>query len=523
MEIERDLDAHALDKKRKRWEHQRWIEEQSGALIDLPPRDMGKLRLAAGRPRMHPLAVLGFLLLRGWLGGAKDSRFELVLRESVSLQIFLHNLGQPLPATSTIEENLNALGDETRGRIHRAGLGLALGEGLDDLEGLRLDSTHCASASAYPTDSGTLTKLVCRTCSRMGNLGRIGLPALARGETGPIGDAADEMRKLNYRICTLTSSSAMGAERAARQEGPQSGGDRGGGSEVETPGKQGSAAKGESAKTRLRRELYEELYARAQAVLEMLAPLVGAVEKLIAARPCSPGMRERRERWQSAMGDDVQAAAAVIEQSRRRVCEGKRPSAKTKMPLSVSDPSASFIEKGGWERVFGYRPQCGFSTGGLVTVLVVPEGNQSDQSQLSQVVDEAIANTGVVPGVVTVDDGYTGGAELIRVEGAGVEVVSFSGARGRALLGEERWGDERYIQARRDRNGAESGISVLKDKVGFGQLARAGIGGVRAEQLEKVLAANALKIVALRKRKYEREQLASWSGGMPGDGKREVA
>lgn len=112
---------------------------------------------------------------------------------------------------------------------------------------------------------------------------------------------------------------------------------------------------------------------------------------------------------------------------------------------------------------------------------------------------------------------------LIRVEGAGVEVVSFSGARGRALLGEERWGDERYIQARRDRNGAESGISVLKDKVGFGQLARAGIGGVRAEQLEKVLAANALKIVALRKRKYEREQLASWSGGMPGDGKREVA
>jgi hypothetical protein len=122
-----------------------------------------------------------------------------------------------------------------------------------------------------------------------------------------------------------------------------------------------------------------------------------------------------------------------------------------------------------------------------------------------------------------VDDGYTGASELIKVKEAGVEVVSFSGARGRVLLGEEMWEDERYVQARRDRNGAESGISVLKDKVRFGQLSRTGIEAVRAEQLEKMLTVNALKIVELRKRKYEREQSARWSQGLPGKGKREVA
>jgi hypothetical protein len=294
---------------------------------------------------------------------------------------------------------------------------------------------------------------------------------------------------------------------------------------AQTPEKQVVSPKKKSAKTKLRRELYEELYGKSQSALGMLAPIVNTIRELITAEAdtSSPQAREQREQWQSIIETDVQAVLAVIEQSRRRVCEGKKPSAKTKMPLSVSDPSASFIEKGGWERVFGYRPQCGFSAGGLVTVLLVPEGNQSDQSQLSQAVNESIANTGVTPSVVTVDDGYTGESEWIKVQEVGVEVVSFSGARGKALLGEERWDDQRYVQARRDRNGAESGISVLKDKVRFGQLSCVGIEAVRREQLEKVLAVNALKLVALRKRKYEKETSATWLEGLPGKRGRKVA
>ena len=96
-----------------------------------------------------------------------------------------------------------------------------------------------------------------------------------------------------------------------------------------------------------------ELYAKSQAVLDLLTPLLSLVRAEMSQAPGNPQMKQRRETWLAAMRDDLQSIATVIEQSQRRVCEGKKPSAKTKMPLSVSDPSASFIEKGGWERVFG--------------------------------------------------------------------------------------------------------------------------------------------------------------------------
>ena len=258
---------------------------------------------------MHPLAVFGFLLLRGWLGGAKDSRFELILRESVSLQIFLHNLGQPMPGASTIEENLNALSNETRERIHKAQLSLALTEGLDDFESLRIDSTHCASASAYPTDSGTLTKLVCRLCAMVGNVVRIDLPALIESESNLIEASAEAIRKLNYRIGALTSSSAIQAEKSEQQQQQQPTGEHAeaiGGDGLECAGaqtleKQGTSAKKESAKTELRRELYEELYGESQSVLEMLAPIVNTIREQITveADTSSPQTREKREQWQS--------------------------------------------------------------------------------------------------------------------------------------------------------------------------------------------------------------------------------
>jgi hypothetical protein len=104
----------------------------------------------------------------------------------------------------------------------------------------------------------------------------------------------------------------------------------------------------------------------------------------------------------------------------------------------------------------------------------------------------------------------------------GVKIVSFSGARGRALIGDEKWDSEEYREARRARSGAESGISVLKDKVEFEELSRSGQQPVSAELLEKVLACNGLKIVQLRRRKYERETKRRWLSGLPG-GKEDAA
>lgn len=87
--IAADLESHALEKKQQRIDHQRFLDEESETLIEVAPREPGKLTLATGRPRISPLAVLVFLLLRGWLGGCKELRFQVTVRESISLRIFL--------------------------------------------------------------------------------------------------------------------------------------------------------------------------------------------------------------------------------------------------------------------------------------------------------------------------------------------------------------------------------------------------------------------------------------------------
>jgi hypothetical protein len=496
--IGRDLDTHALDKKRKRLDHRRWVAEQTGTLLDVPAESSAPVVLDTGRPRIDPLCALVFLMLRGWLGGCKDERFRTARRESISLRIFLENIGSKMPSGSSLGENLNAISAETLAAIHRAGLAMALGEGLDDFSVLRIDSTDTRSASAYPTDSSTITKLACRMCQRLGKLPRLGL--------GPCGAAGlveieGELRKLNYRISTLTSSSAKQAEAAAREEA-----DNG---TPEPPGNKGEKSNGavtESAKVRLRRELYEELYALAEDSLPAIEAAFATARAEIGAQGAPPEVQRRREAFVAEFEADLDDLGRAIEQSRRRVCEGKKPRVALGMPLGVSDRDASFIEKGSWERTFGYRPQIDFSGRNLITALIVPMGNAPDQGEFIVAVNESISNTGVVPGMVTVDDGYTGAAQLEGAQALGVELVSFSGARGKALLGDEKWESESYSEARRLRNGAESGIYVLKKKVGFEQLAACGQERVRAELMEKVLAYNALKIAELRRRKRKAEE-----------------
>ena len=50
--------------------------------------------------------------------------------------------------------------------------------------------------------------------------------------------------------------------------------------------------------------------------------------------------------------------------------------------ISLSDSDASFIVKGGWNTVVGYRSQLARSGSGFVTALVSPKGNAADSRHL---------------------------------------------------------------------------------------------------------------------------------------------
>ena len=70
--IEKDMDAHAREKKKLRLADRKFYESQTGDLPDLDIED-GELRsddltLSVGRPRMPGEAVYTFLMLRGFFG-----------------------------------------------------------------------------------------------------------------------------------------------------------------------------------------------------------------------------------------------------------------------------------------------------------------------------------------------------------------------------------------------------------------------------------------------------------------------
>jgi hypothetical protein len=171
----------------------------------------------------------------------------------------------------------------------------------------------------------------------------------------------------------------------------------------------------------------------------------------------------------------IAADLTALEQS-ADVCE-RRIMAAEKVPvaekiISLSDADASFIVKGGWNTVVGYRPQLARSGSGFITALVLPRGNAADSRHLAAMVQEQITNTGVIPAMTSADDGYSSQEGLEEVLGLGVKVVSISGAKGKRLLEAQQWKSQPYRQARAKRSAMESLVFTLKEGFEFGEMAR---------------------------------------------------
>jgi hypothetical protein len=175
--------------------------------------------------------------------------------------------------------------------------------------------------------------------------------------------------------------------------------------------------------------------------------------------------------------------------------------------ISLSDSDASFIVKGGWDTVVGYRPQLARSGRGFVTGLVLPRGNAADSLHLIAMVKEQITNTGVIPSLTSADDGYSSQQGREEVLGLGVKVVSISGAKGKKLIEAQQWKSQHYRQARAERSAIESLVFTLKEAFEFAQMMRRTHENVLAEMLEKVLAYNISQIIRVRKKLSEPQEM----------------
>src|SRR4030081_924161 len=206
------------------------------------------------------------------------------------------------------------------------------------------------------------------------------------------------------------------------------------------------------------------------------------------------------------IAEDLAALEQAANVCERRVMEQEKVPVAEKI-ISLSDSDASFIVKGGWNTVVGYRPQLARSGRGFVTALVLPRGNAADSPHFVTMVKEQITNTGVIPSMASADDGYSTGAGREEVLGLGLKVVSISGAKGKKLIEAQQWKSTAYRQGRAERSAMESLVFTLKEGFEFGEMVRRTHENVLAEMLEKVLAYNISQIIRVRKKPSEPEQM----------------
>ena len=458
--IAADQDKHAKEEKKKRILDKQWRQNKMTPLPDMESSQeveikTAELTLEQGRKRMAPQVVLFFLILRGYIGGFKAKVTQTFVRESMTIHNFLDRNEMKMPGWSTIIDNINQVCDQTRSYILDSQLARILGEKLDDLKELTIDSTSVSANTCWPTDSKILLQLVERIWRIGQKLDQFGINNIAPKRFVNI---IKLLKKYHKTICMVA-------------------------------GKKNSR---EKIKT-----LYRKALKESKSALNAFEKEMFKVNLAVNGVDIEPTKYLWLVRMVERMNEDVDNLTKVIDYCSDRIENEKIVKANEKV-MSNSDKDAAFIKKGQRDAVIGYKPQVGRSNKGFITCINVPEGNAADSEQLEPMVDQHIERTNIIPDIVSVDDGYASAAGKRNVENKGVGIVSINGAKGKKITPKEEWESNSFIDARNNRSSVESLMFTIKHNHHFGRVMRRGIIAVRSELLEKVLAYNFCRVIEIR-------------------------
>lgn len=453
--IEEDLDARGREKKKWRLEDKRWKQRSKCVEIEgaehwpeIKPEDR---QLYEGRPRMPASVVFMFMMIRAYTGGAASREFQDLTRDSITVHMMLRDHNMKMPGTSTINENINAISNETRRMIHRKQIQYTQKEGLDDFTEVTVDSTAVAANTAWPTDSMIILKLISRIWRVGSQLDDYGIENLQRHWT------QQWLKKMKAEQVAIVMSDGKGE----------------------------------------RRKHYRQFLDAARKAADHLEEEREAMEERIDPTTIKPSLRRKLKRDRDQLQRDLEDAEKMIDVAHQRIFKGEQTPTSERV-LSICAPDAAFITKGDREPTIGQRPQVCKSENGFVGYLEVPTDNAADSKMLIPALRGWMRTTFVIPELLSTDDGYTGTKNLEKAKELGVQKVSFSGSKGKKLHGQSDWEDEDRAEARKNRSAVESLMYTLKYNYNFGQLSRRGIEAVRAELLEDALAHNFCRMVQLQ-------------------------
>ena len=117
----------------------------------------------------------------------------------------------------------------------------------------------------------------------------------------------------------------------------------------------------------------------------------------------------------------------IIAQTERRVLHGEAVAANEKI-VSLFEPHADIIVKGGREVEYGHKLNLTAGRSGLILDLVIEAGNPADSERFLPMLNRHIGFYGEAPRQTAADGGFASRHNLGEAKALGVRDVAFSGA-----------------------------------------------------------------------------------------------
>jgi len=178
----------------------------------------------------------------------------------------------------------------------------------------------------------------------------------------------------------------------------------------------------------------------------------------------------------------------VIAQSERRVLHGEALPANEKI-VSLFEPHADIIVKGGREVQYGHKLNLTTGRSGLILDLVIEAGNPADSERFLPMLKRHIAFYGAAPRQAAADGGFASRHNLREAKALGVSDLAFHKKAGLRIkdMVKSNWV---YRKLRNFRAGIEADISCLKRAYGLARCVWRGLDHFRSYVWSSVVAYN---------------------------------
>ena len=438
--------------------------DRYGALVEAVRQDLerGLKNPATGRSGLSAPQVLRSLVLqrvKNW--DYRELRERIA--DGLTLRRFTDFYSGCVPKHDAFNRAFNRLTPQTLRAVNDAIVQAAVGLGLEDGGKLRVDTTVVETDIHHPTDSTLLwdsVRVITRLIGRLGEL-------LPQGVAG----FANRTRRARRRMQEIQRMTPKQRQRRQRRK-------------------------------------YRDLLRTSEQVVHSAREVLKKTSNVRGIDPLDDiAMRELRVQIEHYCG----LGQRVIDQTRRRVIEGKSVPAEQKI-YSIFEPHTDLIKRGKAQKPveFGHKVLLAESANGLITQYRVLKGNPIDETEVKRTLRRHMEIFGQAPELFSADRAFFSHEILKHCHSAGVDLVCIPQRGGKRSPEREAYEkNSAFKKGQRFRAGIEGRISVLFR--GRGMKRCLAEGRERFEMLvgAAVLANNLMVIAALLTKRKQRHRAAA--------------